>query len=75
MFKSRKVDLSMDHSMQKIIKHSLLYRRSDFDTTISESILNCRRRFSRLVNVALRVVTVEDDAETVAITRAVISDF
>ena len=69
MFKSRKVDLSMNHSMQNIIMRPLLSGRLDFDITIAESILNCRRRLSGLVNLALRVVTVEDDAETVAITQ------
>ena len=69
MFKSRKVDLSMNHSMQKLVLQPLLSGRLDFDITIAESILNCcRRRLSGLVNMALRVVTVEDDAETVDIT-------
>ena len=76
MFKSRKVDLSMNHSMQKLVLQPLLSGRLDFEITIAESILNCcRRRLSGLVNLALRVVTVEDDAETVAITRAGKSDF
>ena len=65
----------MNHSMQNIIMRPLLSGRLDFDITIAESILNCRRRLSGLVNLALRVVTVEDDAETVAITRAGKSDF
>ena len=75
MFKSRKVDLSMNHSMQKIVMQSLLSGRLDFDITIAETFLNCRRRLSVLVNLALRVVTVEDDAETVGITEAGKSDF
>ena len=69
MFKSRKVDLSMNHSMQKINLGPILSRGRRFDVTIPESILNCRRRLSGLVNVALRVVAVEDDAEIVAITQ------
>ena len=59
----------MIHSMQKIVMRPWLFGRLEFDITIAESILNCRRRLSGLVNVALRVVAVEDDAETVAITQ------
>ena len=75
MFKSRKVGLSINRSMQKIVMRPLLSGGLNFDITIAESILNCRRRLSGLVNMALRVVTVEDDTETVAITRAGKSDF